>query len=136
MVINLAIYYGKINIPENKHEYYILDTRTIEVSNTCISELLQDIYLIKKNNYVEVIIEETLNNQSIYEYNNKWKTLVVAKGNLHLDKMNGVYDWVIGGEVNKFYLGEYLFNNTGKSCRISIKTNRTKTKKQKETDDG
>jgi hypothetical protein len=117
VVIRINTLFGKLNIPESKWGYYIFDTRTIDISNTNISEILEDIYYNTKKSFIEIQIEE---------YNlviGKWSDAFRAKGMLFLERNSfGLYDWHIGKYKDNQDLGSFLFNNTGKSFRIKIRS--------------
>jgi hypothetical protein len=53
----------------------------------------------------------------------EWSDAFYAKGMLFLAKSNcGIYDWHIGKYKENQDLGSFLFNHTGESYRIKIRS--------------
>ena len=116
VVISINTFFGTLNIPDNKWGYYILDTRTMHISNSNISNVLESIYLNTNFSFIDIEINIPLSS-------NCWENIFFAKGYLYKDKLdNGIYDWTIADEDNELhYLGEFLFNNTGEFVQIKIR---------------
>jgi len=122
VVISINTFFGTLNIPDNKWGYYILDTRTMHISNSNISNVLESIYLNTNFSFIDISIKiPSVPLGQLGQYD--WNTVFEAKGYLYKDKLNNsVYDWTIADEEdNLHYLGDFLFNNTGTFVQIQIR---------------
>jgi hypothetical protein len=117
VVVTINTLFGKLNIPDSRWGYYIFDTRTIDISNTNICEILEHIYYRTKKSFIEIEICKP------NYIEGQWDEVFYAKGMLHLHKNKiGIYDWHIGQYKKGVDLGNFLFNHTGNFYRIRIRS--------------
>ena len=101
---------GKLVIPEGKFEYAIFSNKTIYIELHSLSDILKNIYLNSPSSNVRVFVQ-------VFDRKlDKYIDIFNKKGELNMNKSQGLWDWFVG----KFDLGVVLFNNAENKVIVEI----------------